>query len=209
MTTPPTDEPAEDEGGRISAGWIVTIVVTLVFAVPAAAAVLIENLFRGDVEVAESCFVTSAGTDDDSPLLSFDDAATIVDADTGVSLAEERLSVTAMAGDRVVYADAVALRNDCAGSLTVGFTPTAEPSTVPGDVVVRLLVETPTGGAVAGLPGTWTEVLVAADGATTGGDAVVIDDGATTTLAVVVDADAGAEIGTTGEVAWLATVSID
>ncbi len=208
LPTEPTPPAAEDGGSRLSTPWIVTIVVALVFAVPAAAAVLIENLFRGDVEVADSCFVAAAGSDAESTLFTFDATATVTDPDSGVALVEQRLSATAMAGDRVVYADAVSLGNDCGGSIAVAFAPSGEP-TVPASVVLRLLVEDPSGGTVGGLPGSWTEVLAVADGSAAGGATVAIADGETRTLAVVADAAADAEVGAAGEVAWVATVAVD
>lgn len=101
-------------------------VAMLLLAVPALAAVMTQNFLRADVTADTACFTKVAGADALAfnnpvldPYIEFDAAATVVDASSGLSMLQERLTVEGYAGDRITYTDYVHYENNCDTPLTI------------------------------------------------------------------------------------------
>ncbi len=204
-----------DAAGRITRGWALAILAVLLFAVPAAAGIIIQNFMRADIEVSEPCFSKIGGTDTQvgGSFLTFDDTTTVKDAANGVDLLQETTTVRAFAGDRLIYGNAVVFGNECGNTVTVtlvsgddpaGGAAIESPTTFTDSINVRFYLADAAGAPVVGLTGTWTEALRVIDGAATTGSPVAIATGSSATMAIVVDADAGAAGGTTGTLRWVA-----
>ena len=108
--------------GRVA----VLVIAMLMLAVPALAAVITQNFLRADVSADAACFTKVAGADALAfnnpaldPYIEFDDTATVVDASSGLSLLQERLTVEGYAGERITYTDYVHYENNCDSPLSV------------------------------------------------------------------------------------------
>ena len=118
-------------------------------AVPAAAAVVIQNFVKTDVAVAAACMTKIAGgdatdfnTSGEAPYFNVNTTATAATADS-VLLLNETVTLQGFAGDRVITTDTMRIKNTCNY-----------------DLVVSLKVEDqPFSGATA-TSGTWTRLAV-------------------------------------------------
>ncbi len=93
-----------------------------VFATPAFASMVIQSYMSADVSVVSTCLVTKAGSD----VGSYSDAnganvgfASNSVSNTRVLIEEDKITVTGMSGDRVIYNDVARIQNTCDIPLTV------------------------------------------------------------------------------------------
>ena len=116
--------PASRRGvsGRLEASFIVVMMI----AVPAAATVITQNFMRADVVAGAACFTKVGGADAALPEATFDGAPTITSG-TGVTLLQERITVTGFAGDRVTYTDVARYQNGCTYPLVLTLRAEADP----------------------------------------------------------------------------------
>ncbi len=200
-------------GSFTKVGAIATILLIL-FAIPVAADVAVQNFMAAEVVTVDACFTKTPGADATSVtgFFSFDDTTTVTD--DGVDLLQETSTIRAFAGDRLLYSEAVDFNNACGNDLTLTFLSTddpagglaLEPATggIWDDVNVSFYLADPAGVVVPGLPGTWVEMMNVSGGVVTTPGSVVIADGTTSTMAVVVDTDDAVTIGATGTLRWIA-----
>lgn len=118
---------------RLRGRWAAIVIGFLLIAAPAAAAVVTQNFLRADVTAAAACFVKAEGQDAidfsvaaNEPYADVDTTATIVSA-SGVTLLQERVTVTGYDGDRVVYSDVVRYTNNCDHSFSLELVAEADP----------------------------------------------------------------------------------
>jgi hypothetical protein len=180
------------------------IIALMMIAVPAAAAVVTQNFMAADLELNAACFTKEAGTDvlNVSGYVAFNGAETIDGG--GVSLLQETVGLEGFAGDRLIYSDAVHIRNSCGHALDVTLIgendafggAVLEPS-VPAlvwqdmDVAIYMSNELP--GDVTTLPPSsqWVLMLTVVDGTVTSTNSqVAMANTAVRSLAFVVDTDA-------------------
>ncbi len=189
--------------GRFTKGWAIAALAVMLFAVPAAAGIIVQNFLRADIEVNDACFSKTNGPDvaAASGLMTFDTTATVADTAGGVDLLQETATFQAYAGDRMLYTSAINFNNTCGHDLDLTFISAADPAggaaidtaAAFGNIDVRMYLPAPApaGVAVPGLTGTWVEMLSVVNGtATNGTTPVTLADGGTLTLAVIIDADA-------------------
>lgn len=208
-----------NSSGRFTKGWAIVALAIMLFAVPAAAGIIVQNFLRADITVNDACFTKTDGADvaSASGLLTFDDAATIADTAGGVDLLQETATFQAYAGDRMLYTSAVDFNNTCGHDLQITFISAADPAdndaidtpAAFGDIDVRMYLPDATvaGVAVPGLTGTWTEMLSVVGGTPVNGvTPVTLPAGGTLTMAVIVDADDDPAAATpfTGTLRWIA-----
>lgn len=101
-------------------------ILLLVLAAPAGASIIVQNYMEADLNASPPCFVKLSGQDPiNSSQASFSNnpAVNTIQVDN-VDLLEEKLSLNAMTGDRVIYTDMVRYRNNCAEPITVQLTAT-------------------------------------------------------------------------------------
>ena len=105
---------------RASGRVAVLVVAMLMLAVPALAAVITQNFLRADVSADAACFTKVPGVDSLAfnnpaldPYIEFDNSIAVVDASSGLSLLQERLTVEGYAGERITYTDYVHYENNC------------------------------------------------------------------------------------------------
>ena len=105
---------------RFTSRWTTLVIVVLLIAAPAAASVITQNFLRADISASASCFVKAEGSDSTNFAVATNDpfadvslTNTIVSTDTGVTLLQELVTVTAYKGDRITYTDVVRYRNNC------------------------------------------------------------------------------------------------
>jgi len=99
------------------------VLVALMFvAAPAGASIIVQNYMEADVIAAPPCFVKTTGADPAGSTLSTFDATTNTISVDGTDLLEEKISVTGMVGDRVIYTDVVHYENNCAEPIDVNLT---------------------------------------------------------------------------------------
>lgn len=108
---------------RISKKTALASLVAIVLATPVMAAVLVQNYMEADIAAAAPCFNKTAGGDagfeyGGTSIADFD-ATNTTTGPNGVVLTEEKLTLTGMVGDRVVYTDIVRYNNDCDFPITV------------------------------------------------------------------------------------------
>ena len=84
---------------RVSGRLAAIFIVIMMIAVPAAATVITQNFMRADVVAGAACFTKVGGADAALPEATFDGTPTITSG-TGVTLLQERVTVTGFAGDR-------------------------------------------------------------------------------------------------------------
>lgn len=200
---------------HITRGWAIAVLAVLLLAVPAAAGVVVQNFMTADVTVSDACFTKAAGNDATTAgdFLTFDATNTVQDLDNGVSLLQEATTIRAFAGDRLLYSDAIVFGNDCGNTITLSLASGDDPAGNPAidssavftdQINVRFYLADPGGGAVVGLPGTWTEALSVVGGSATNGGSVTLADGGQVVMAIQVDADAEATSGALGTLRWVA-----
>ena len=101
------------------------VVALLMVAAPAGASVIVQNFMEADITAAPPCFIKTEGSDAaNSTQATFDDSSNTIAVD-GVDLLEEKISVTGMTGDRVIYTDVVHYENNCAEPIDVVLTTNA------------------------------------------------------------------------------------
>lgn len=101
------------------------VVALLMVAAPASASIIVQNFMEADITAAPPCFIKTEGSDAaNSTQASFDDSSNTIAVD-GVDLLEEKISVTGMTGDRVIYTDVVHYENNCAEPIDVVLTTNA------------------------------------------------------------------------------------
>ena len=102
------------------------IVALLMVAAPASASIIVQNFMEADITAAPPCFVKTTGDDPaNSTQASFDATGANTIAVDGVDLLEEKISVTGMTGDRVIYTDVVRYENNCTEAIDVVLTTNA------------------------------------------------------------------------------------
>lgn len=195
-------------------GAALAALLVLLVAVPVAADVGVQNFMRAEVTSAEPCFVTTAGPDAlaGNGFLTFDSTPTV--DENGVDLVQELLQLTAFAGDRLFYTEALIITNTCGTDLSVQFlnaddpagNPALEPATgAPWDGIhMRFYLEDPAGVGVTGLTGTYATMLEALAGTVTTTGSVVIPAGQSRNLAVTIDTDGAMAPALTGVLRWVA-----
>lgn len=214
--------------GRLTRRAAFSLVAVLVFATPAAASFVLQNLMEGEIASSDACFVKVAGADASSypgagatdPLAGFsNDPATDTVVFDGVELSQERVTVRGMRGDLVTYTDVVRFQNNCSVPLDVSLVADATSGT--GDWIdrsARIYLSSspvPIGGVpTLGRPGSagsgWdpTAIVIEANSgaipitnARTG--AVTVDPGEELRGAVMVAAGINASNSSTGTVNWV------
>lgn len=184
---------------RVSARLAALFIVLMMIAVPAAATAITQNFMRADVVAGAACFVKLPGADAALPDVTFDATPTITSGN-GVTLLQERLTVTGYAGDRVTYTDVARYRNNCTYNLDVSLRAEADPEGNPAlefdwaDKYAALYL-----GALAApqtdplIPPAWSPNFIEVQGAAitnfTAGS-VTLTPGTEVQLAVVVETDA-------------------
>jgi len=99
------------------------VLVALMFvAAPAGASIIVQNYMEADIVAAPPCFVKTTGDDPAGSTLSTFDATTNTIAVDGTNLLEEKITVTGMVGDRVIYTDVVHYENNCDEPINVSLT---------------------------------------------------------------------------------------
>ncbi len=108
--------------GRITRRTALAATAMTVFATPAFASMVIQSYMRADVNAVDTCLVTKAGEDvgtyNDVAGANVDFGSSAVN-NGRVEIEEDRVSVTGMAGDRVIYNDVARLQNTCAVALDI------------------------------------------------------------------------------------------
>ena len=185
----------------------VVLVMLMMIAVPATAAVITQNFMRADVSLSAACFTKTAGSDAaplGSGFVSFTEDAS-VDARNGVTLLQERTTLTGFKGDRMIYSDAVRFNNTCAHTIEVSLVsqndpngdPALEPAAVSGsiweDLAIKLYVSDVDIATDPGIPtdsnASWELMLTVDNGGdVTQGGSVTIPNSGIRRLAFVVDA---------------------
>jgi len=180
------------------------IVALMMIAVPAAAAVVTQNFMAADLDLNAACFTKEAGTDvlNTSGYVAFRGTETINGG--GVSLLQETVGLEGFAGDRLIYSDAVHIRNACGHILDVTLIgendafggAVLEPS-VPDpvwqdmDVAIYMSNELPTDVTTLPPSSQWVPMLTVVNGVVTStGNQVSMGNTAVRSLAFVVDTDA-------------------
>lgn len=97
------------------------VVALLMVAAPAGASVIVQNFMEAEITAAAPCFVKTAGSDASTALASFDDTTNTITQD-GVALLEEKVDLTGMRGDRVIYTDMVHYENNCGQPIDIVLT---------------------------------------------------------------------------------------
>jgi hypothetical protein len=98
----------------LRAGVLTALVAS---AIPASAAVIVQNFMRADVTRAAACLVKVAGLD--VPPSAFTLNTTNTGTIGGVPLLNEQMSITGYRGDRLLLTDGVRVRNTCAYPVSV------------------------------------------------------------------------------------------
>lgn len=117
-------------------------VAFLLVAAPAGASIIVQNYMEADVVAAPPCFVKLSGDDpvnSSQAGFSNDPAVDTVLVDN-VNLLEEKLTVTGMTGDRVVYTDMVRYRNNCLEPITVQLSASEITGTAWADVAAEIWI---------------------------------------------------------------------
>jgi hypothetical protein len=147
-----TVEPTNRTQDKRRTAWSLRTAVAaavLVTAVPAGAAVIMQNFVKADITRAAACMTKVEGNDARTYATAanapyFDVNETNVAATTdGVSLLNEAITVKAFKGDRMIASDVMRIRNTCNAPITVQLKNEAQPFT----------------GATA-TSGDWTELSV-------------------------------------------------
>lgn len=102
------------------------LVALMLVAAPAGASIIVQNYMEADITAAPPCFVKITGDDPTtSSQATFSaDPLTDITAVDGVDLLEEKITVTGMTGDRVIYTDVVRYQNNCLEAIDVMLTGT-------------------------------------------------------------------------------------
>lgn len=198
------------------------IVALLCFAAPAGASIIVQNYMEADVVAAPPCFVKTAGADPTGSTLStFDATGANTIAVDGVDLLEEKISVTGMIGDRVIYTDVVHYENNCTEPITMNLTTV----TAGGDwtgVSMELWVSNVAAPAdidpnldAAGGTSDWNDTAISVPAGTTAGP-LTLSTGTVTIPALsevhgafVVSTDNTAATGDTATLNWMAEATIN
>jgi hypothetical protein len=101
----------------LRAGIVTALVAS---AVPASAAVIIQNFMRVDVTRAAACLVKVAGLDTTPSAFTINTTGTATTGTAaGVPLLNEQVALSGYRGDRLLVTDAMRVRNTCAYPVTV------------------------------------------------------------------------------------------
>lgn len=204
-------------GGSFTKSGALAAMLVLFVAVPVAAEVAVQNFMTAEVTSSDACFTKTAGADANNAngLLTFDAATTVTNG--GVDLLQETTTLSAFAGDRLLYSEAVLFNNDCGHDITISFIseddpaggPAIEPATggLWDGVNVSFSFEDPAGATILGLGGTYTEMLRVNTGTLTTGGTFVLGDGASVTMAIVIDTDETLAPNSTGILRWTAVAT--
>ena len=194
------------------------LIALMLIAVPAAAAVMTQNFQSATIEINDSCFTVTAGSDATNPTGFVAFSSGTVPSGT-VDLYQESLTVTGHAGNRAIYSEVAWFDNGCGTLATVDFIPATDP-----------------GGAAAFVPdltdpiwdefnisfylansatpdpdvfsADWDEVLTVDAGVATTPDTGSVPNGGIRALAVVIDTDSGVTlpVAVTPTLRWTAQV---
>ncbi len=108
--------------GRITRRTAMAATAMTVFATPAFASMIIQSYMTADLTVADNCLVTKAGADVGSYSVVDGPNVGLVTGDaapTNVVLEEDKITVSGMHGDRVIYNDVARIQNTCDVTLSV------------------------------------------------------------------------------------------
>ncbi len=106
---------------RIKRKWTLRTAVVaalVVSALPAGAAVLVQNFMRADTTRNAACVTKIAGLDNLPSVITTNVTGTTASS-TGVALLNEALSIKSFAGDRTVATDSIRVKNTCAAAVNV------------------------------------------------------------------------------------------
>jgi len=184
----------------------------LILASPAAASIVIESFIEADIGVGAACLVESPGTDvenytaadGDDPNATLDGTGNTIEIG-GQDLAETRVSVRGMLGDRVMYTDLVRYENNCGVDMAVSLVSGSEVGdwTGLGAEVHLSAVANPTtrpgGAGWAGDPITVTSGGLLTNAQT---GTVTIPAGESRVGAVVITAGVGADTAAVNTINW-------
>lgn len=198
------------------------IVALMCFAAPAGASIIVQNYMEADVVAAPACFVKTTGDDPAGSTLGTFDAtgANTITVD-GVSLLEEKISVTGMIGDRVIYTDVVHYENNCLEDITVNLTTVSAGGDWTGTAMELWLSNVAAPADIdpnldaAGVGSDWNDTGISVPVGTTAGPlvastgAVLIPAGQQIQGAFVVSTDNGASTGDTATLNWVAEATIN
>lgn len=195
------------------------VVALLMVAAPASASIIVQNFMEAEITAAPPCFIKVAGADAASTLAGFDDTTNTTPVD-GVDLLEEKIDLTGMEGDRVVYTDMVEYQNNCAEPIDVVLTT----NTVSGDwadVAAEIWISNVAAPAnidpnldAAGAATDWNDTYILVPAGTAAGafvdstGVVTVPAGQTVQGAFVVSTDNGGIAGANPVVNWVAQATI-
>ena len=94
------------------------VAALVVSAVPAGAAVLVQNFVRADASRNAACVTKIAGLDSAPSVITTNVTGTGTSS-TGVALLNESISIKSFAGDRTVATDSIRIKNTCASAMNV------------------------------------------------------------------------------------------
>ena len=147
----------------------IAIGITLLTAVPAAAAVVMQNFVRTDITTAAACMTKIAGADETSfPIAANAPYAAINTTQTGttpapdsVTLLNETVTMKGFLGDRTVVSDAIRVKNTCNYPIVVSLKAEPQFGAVASTGFTNVAVDVYLGLKNAGASG--TDFTVAAD----------------------------------------------
>ncbi|MEM7093191.1 MAG: hypothetical protein AAF567_09335 [Actinomycetota bacterium] len=195
------------------------VVALLMIAAPAGASVIVQNYMEAEVSAVAPCFAKTVGADPDpvgtpGALITYDGTGNTTTVD-GVDLIEERITLTGMVGDRVIYTDVVNYVNNCTDPITVQLTSTG----VSGDwsdFSAEIWISNVANPANIdpnqdpALTDDWNDTLLFVGDPFVAGStgSVVVAPGASVQGAFVVSTDVAIAGGTTATVNWVAEATL-
>jgi|GEM_PF-3468311 len=202
------------------------LIALMMVAAPAGASIIVQNYMEADITAAPPCFVKETGTDPtnstqatftNDPIASPTNLTPDVITVDNVSLLEEKISVTGMTGDRVIYTDVVRYVNNCDEDITVQLSTTGISGTWTNVAAEIWISESETPAAIDPnldpvATDDWNDdaIVIPAGSASTFADttgAVVIPSGEQRLGAFVVSTDVAFTAGT-ATVNWVASATI-
>lgn len=218
---------SQETSRRTLTGWRFTrrsasiFIALLMIAAPAGASIIVQNYMRADITAAVPCFQKVSG---DDPVASTqagfnnDNTSDLIDID-GVDLLEERLTVTGMTGDRVVYTDMVLYQNNCTEPITLQLNVTDLEGTAWDNLAAEIWISNSTAPANIdpnldpAATDDWNDDAILIPAGSTSGFAestgtVVVQPNTSVQGAIVVSTDVLFSTGT-ASVTWIASATIN